>query len=61
MNKMLISPQVDLLGLRELELFPTSCKLSKRVLDVAYLCDGMSGRALRKLPFLAHARYIKVV
>ncbi|OAJ36515.1 hypothetical protein BDEG_20680 [Batrachochytrium dendrobatidis JEL423] len=59
MNKMLISPQVDLLGLRELELFPTSCKLSKRVLDVAYLCDGMSGRALRKLPFLAHARYIK--
>ncbi len=26
------------------------------LVDVAAACDGLSGRTLRKLPFLAHAR-----
>lgn len=29
--------------------------LSKLLLEAAEVCEGLSGRALRKLPFLAHA------
>ena len=30
------------------------------LLQVARLADGLSGRALRKLPFQAHAFYVQV-
>ncbi|EPS61094.1 hypothetical protein M569_13706 [Genlisea aurea] len=33
----------------------TSWFLSKQLLDAAEACEGLSGRTLRKLPFLAHA------
>lgn len=32
-----------------------SLSLSKKLLEAALVCEGLSGRALRKLPFLAHA------
>lgn len=32
-----------------------SLSLSKNLLEAALVCEGLSGRALRKLPFLAHA------
>ncbi|KAJ1332730.1 hypothetical protein BSLG_008359 [Batrachochytrium salamandrivorans] len=60
MEKKLISPPVSLLGLRELDLFSNSSPASKRLLDISRQCEGMSGRALRKLPFLTHARCIRV-
>ncbi|KAH6600714.1 hypothetical protein BASA50_002098 [Batrachochytrium salamandrivorans] len=59
MEKKLISPPVSLLGLRELDLFSNSSPASKRLLDISRQCEGMSGRALRKLPFLTHARCIR--
>jgi hypothetical protein len=34
---------------------PTTEQLSKALLEAAQACEGLSGRALRKLPFLAHA------
>jgi glucose-6-phosphate isomerase len=33
----------------------SSGALARRLLEVAELAEGFSGRALRKLPFLAHA------
>ncbi|KAF3793638.1 Pachytene checkpoint protein [Nymphaea thermarum] len=38
--------------LREVE---NGACLSKQLLEAANICEGLSGRALRKLPFLAHA------
>ncbi|KAH9313151.1 hypothetical protein KI387_028186 [Taxus chinensis] len=35
-----------------------SLSLSKSLLEAAEACEGLSGRALRKLPFLAHASLI---
>ena len=35
-------------------------QLSARLLALSVLCVGMSGRTLRRLPVLAHARYIGV-
>ncbi|XP_050224221.1 pachytene checkpoint protein 2 homolog [Mercurialis annua] len=34
---------------------PTPINLSKQLLGAAEACEGLSGRSLRKLPFLAHA------
>ncbi|PNX98964.1 pachytene checkpoint protein 2, partial [Trifolium pratense] len=33
----------------------TSTQLCKQLVETAEACEGMSGRSLRKLPFLAHA------
>ncbi|KAK2974646.1 hypothetical protein RJ640_030254, partial [Escallonia rubra] len=35
--------------------FKTSLSLSKQLLEAAEACEGLSGRSLRKLPFLAHS------
>ncbi|CAI9112753.1 OLC1v1013243C2 [Oldenlandia corymbosa var. corymbosa] len=35
--------------------FPALLILSKKLLEAAEACEGLSGRSLRKLPFLAHA------
>eukprot|EP01018_Ginkgo_biloba_P025216 Gb_05228 [translate_table: standard] len=35
-----------------------SLTLSKHLLEAAEACEGLSGRALRKLPFLAHAALV---
>jgi hypothetical protein len=33
--------------------------LSIKLLEIANKCNGLSGRALRKLPFLAHALFVQ--
>lgn len=35
-------------------------ELDELLWDIAHQCEGVSGRTLRKLPFLAHAYYIRV-
>ena len=35
-------------------------RLSLSLLETSKKCEGCSGRALRKLPFLAHAFYVQV-
>lgn len=39
----------------ELNHYKDSLSLSRTLLEAAEACEGLSGRALRKLPFLAHA------
>lgn len=36
-------------------------RLSLALLETSKACEGASGRFLRKLPFLAHAFYLKAV
>ncbi|KAI9032270.1 pachytene checkpoint protein 2 [Hyaloraphidium curvatum] len=51
-----------LLEYRELEVFRHmlgSDHPSARLFAIAQKCEGMSGRSLRKLPFLAHAFYVQ--
>ena len=38
----------------------TAIRVSSMLLRVAQLCDGASGRALRKYPYLAHALFVQV-
>lgn len=38
---------------------PTSASISMTLYDLCSRCDGLSGRALRKLPFLAYALFSK--
>ncbi|CAM9365110.1 unnamed protein product [Scytosiphon promiscuus] len=35
------------------------CETAAALLDIARLAEGLSGRALRKLPFQAHAFYVQ--
>ena len=38
----------------------TCSKAESQLLDLARMSQGLSGRALRKLPFLAHVKFIRV-
>lgn len=53
----------ELIHFRTLELSGFACNAGTRhsiaLLDTARACEGLSGRTLRKLPFLAHAFYLK--
>jgi hypothetical protein len=62
----LITPEVTLIDWRAIELFSQSTdednevSPSDRLFDLAGACVGFSGRTIRKLPFLAHALFLKV-
>ncbi|XWS47647.1 hypothetical protein CRYUN_Cryun13aG0002100 [Craigia yunnanensis] len=43
------------LNMHEIQEVQTILHLCKQLLDAAEACEGLSGRSLRKLPFLAHA------
>lgn len=58
MAKGIIRPLERLLSLNELDLLESPA--SKRLFELCSKCRGMSGRTLRKLPFLAHSNYIQV-
>ncbi|KAL2919790.1 hypothetical protein HK105_200707 [Polyrhizophydium stewartii] len=55
----IIAPSVPLQTLRELDLFAESSPASSRLFAIAKRCSGMSGRSLRRLAFIAHARFVR--
>ncbi|XP_033632108.1 pachytene checkpoint protein 2 homolog [Asterias rubens] len=63
MRARIIDPAQQLLDLRGLEVMRfienDATKLSHRLKEIAFKSEGLSGRTLRKLPFLAHALYVK--
>ncbi|XP_025054088.1 pachytene checkpoint protein 2 homolog [Alligator sinensis] len=63
MKCQIIYPRQQLLTLRELEMIGyienNVSKLSLVLKEIARKSEGLSGRVLRKLPFLAHALYIQ--
>ncbi|MGH0136413.1 UNVERIFIED_CONTAM: hypothetical protein FKN15_061060 [Acipenser sinensis] len=65
MKCQIIYPRQQLLTLRELEMLGflenKVSELSLLLNKIAQKSKGLSGRALRKLPFLAHALYIQVL
>uniref|UniRef100_A0A2I3S872 Pachytene checkpoint protein 2 homolog n=1 Tax=Pan troglodytes TaxID=9598 RepID=A0A2I3S872_PANTR len=64
MKCQIIHRRQQLLTLRELELIGfienNVSKLSLLLNDISRKSEGLSGRVLRKLPFLAHAPYVQV-
>ncbi|XP_036081774.1 pachytene checkpoint protein 2 homolog isoform X2 [Rousettus aegyptiacus] len=64
MKCQIIYPRQQLLTLRELEMIGfienNVSKLSLLLSEISRKSEGLSGRVLRKLPFLAHALYIQV-
>nr|XP_031532765.1 pachytene checkpoint protein 2 homolog isoform X1 [Vicugna pacos] len=65
MKCQIIYPRQQLLTLRELEMIGfienNVSKLSLLLSEISRKSEGLSGRVLRKLPFLAHALYIQVL
>uniref|UniRef100_A0A663MJT4 Pachytene checkpoint protein 2 homolog n=1 Tax=Athene cunicularia TaxID=194338 RepID=A0A663MJT4_ATHCN len=63
MKCQIIYPRQQLLTLRELEMIGfvenNVSRLSLVLKEISRRSDGLSGRVLRKLPFLAHALYIQ--
>ncbi|XP_029897597.1 pachytene checkpoint protein 2 homolog isoform X3 [Aquila chrysaetos chrysaetos] len=63
MKCQIIYPRQQLLTLRELEMIGfvenNVSRLSLVLKEISRKSEGLSGRALRKLPFLAHALYIQ--
>uniref|UniRef100_H2QQK7 Pachytene checkpoint protein 2 homolog n=1 Tax=Pan troglodytes TaxID=9598 RepID=H2QQK7_PANTR len=63
MKCQIICPRQQLLTLRELEMIGfienNVSKLSLLLNDISRKSEGLSGRVLRKLPFLAHALYVQ--
>uniref|UniRef100_A0A8C8ZF54 Pachytene checkpoint protein 2 homolog n=1 Tax=Prolemur simus TaxID=1328070 RepID=A0A8C8ZF54_PROSS len=63
MKCQIIYPRQQLLTLRELEMIGfienNVSKLSLLLSDISRKSEGLSGRVLRKLPFLAHALYVQ--
>nr|XP_021531035.1 pachytene checkpoint protein 2 homolog isoform X2 [Aotus nancymaae] len=63
MKCQIIYPRQQLLTLRELEMIGfienNVSKLSLLLSEISRKSEGLSGRVLRKLPFLAHALYIR--
>lgn len=63
MKCQIIYPRQQLLTLRELEMIGfienNVSKLSLLLSEISRKSEGLSGRVLRKLPFLAHALYIQ--
>ncbi|KAB0369790.1 hypothetical protein FD755_018783 [Muntiacus reevesi] len=63
MRCQIIYPRQQLLTLRELEMIGfienNVSKLSLLLSEISRKSEGLSGRVLRKLPFLAHALYIQ--
>uniref|UniRef100_A0A452IVP8 Pachytene checkpoint protein 2 homolog n=1 Tax=Gopherus agassizii TaxID=38772 RepID=A0A452IVP8_9SAUR len=63
MKRQIIYPRQQLLTLRELEMIGyvenNVSRLSLVLKEIARKSEGLSGRVLRKLPFLAHALYIQ--
>ncbi|KAL9975130.1 hypothetical protein ACROYT_G012248 [Oculina patagonica] len=59
----IISPVQQILGIRDLEVLRfvnnDATNLSLELLEIARKSHGLSGRTLRKIPFLAHARHIQ--
>ncbi|KAK9899767.1 AAA-domain-containing protein [Cystobasidium minutum MCA 4210] len=51
------SLQLHANGFEDPDLSARTLRNSKRLSDLAHLCHGTSGRTLRRLPLLAHARY----
>ncbi|KFQ36588.1 Pachytene checkpoint protein 2, partial [Merops nubicus] len=64
MKCQIIYPRQQLLTLRELEMIGfvenNVSRLSLVLKEISRRSEGLSGRVLRKLPFLAHALYIQV-
>jgi hypothetical protein len=58
------SMQQNLLDFKAVQLMKEvqsdSTRLSNMLYDTCAYCDGLSGRALRKLPFLAHSFFFRV-
>ncbi|XP_012629594.1 pachytene checkpoint protein 2 homolog isoform X2 [Microcebus murinus] len=65
MKCQIIYPRQQLLTLRELEMIGfienNVSKLSLLLSDISRKSEGLSGRVLRKLPFLAHALYVQAL
>jgi len=67
MRVQIISPPESLLDITTLAIMSTRPSFqntttpspSFQLYEIAKMCDNLSGRTLRKLPFLAHAKYIK--
>lgn len=63
MKCQIIYPRQHLLSLRELEMIGfvenNVSRLSLVLKEISRRSEGLSGRVLRKLPFLAHALYIQ--
>uniref|UniRef100_A0A8C5MK42 Pachytene checkpoint protein 2 homolog n=1 Tax=Leptobrachium leishanense TaxID=445787 RepID=A0A8C5MK42_9ANUR len=63
MKCQIIYPRHQLLTLRDLEMIGYAenkvSKLSLMLNDISRMSEGLSGRVLRKLPFLAHALFIQ--
>ncbi|XP_056376184.1 pachytene checkpoint protein 2 homolog isoform X3 [Hyla sarda] len=63
MKRQIIYPRQQLLTLRDLEMIGyvenNISKLSLLLNDISRKSEGLSGRVLRKLPFLAHALFIQ--
>lgn len=59
----IISPVQQILGIRDLEVLRfvhnDATNLSLELLEIARKSHGLSGRTLRRIPFLAHARHIQ--
>lgn len=59
----IISPVQQILGVRDLEVLRfinnDATNLSLQLLEIARKSHGLSGRTLRKIPFLAHAGHIQ--
>lgn len=59
----IISPVQQILGIRDLEVLRfvhnDATNLSLELLEIARKSHGLSGRTLRKIPFLAHARHVQ--
>ncbi|XP_013381834.1 pachytene checkpoint protein 2 homolog [Lingula anatina] len=63
MRSGIISPPQQLIDMRALEVMRFSennaTKLSLRLRQIAIKSEGLSGRTLRKIPFLSHAMYLQ--
>jgi len=60
----MVAPRLNLLDFKALEHFlgrveNDSTRFSLALVDICRQCEGLSGRALRKLPFLAYSFYIQ--
>ncbi|KAI9345545.1 P-loop containing nucleoside triphosphate hydrolase protein [Obelidium mucronatum] len=59
----LIHPMEDILSWRDIETYASRGidmgDANQKLYSVARQCEGLSGRAIRKLPFIAHALFVK--
>jgi SpoVK/Ycf46/Vps4 family AAA+-type ATPase len=58
----IVAPKVPLLDYKSLELMQIPNEASRpsmMLLEAMKLCEGFSGRAMRKLPFIAHSHFVQ--